>query len=72
MAQGPGRLVHTVRTHLGRHKDAFSCMRPAHSPAFTCETPNTPESRSLCLSVRHAFTKGRGGAALRWKSSPGL
>ena len=20
------RLVHTVRTHLGRHKDAFSCM----------------------------------------------
>ena len=25
-ARAKYRLVHTVRTHLGRHKDAFSCM----------------------------------------------
>ncbi|CAK0733116.1 hypothetical protein CVIRNUC_000228 [Coccomyxa viridis] len=27
------RLVHTVRTHLGRHKDAFSCMGDAEDTA---------------------------------------
>ena len=25
-ARAKYRLVHTVRTHMGRHKDAFSCM----------------------------------------------
>ena len=33
-ARAKYRLVHTVRTHLGRHKDAFSCMVMLTSACF--------------------------------------
>ena len=34
-ARAKYQLVHTVRTHLGRHKDAFSCMVMLRMPVYS-------------------------------------
>ena len=57
-ARAKYRLVHTVRTHLGRHKDAFSCMvmlthacvQPGCLKLTRCHSP-LGDARQLGLSV---------------------
>ena len=57
-ARAKYRLVHTVRTHLGRHKDAFSCMvmlthactQPGYVKLTRCDSP-LGDARQPGLSV---------------------